>query len=106
MTEAKHTPAPWRKGQWGNNRVYGFDGMGEHSGLIAVVFKGRANARLIAAAPDMLETLKTVRDYVSDASKANLVWPDGYNDALTEMATGDLARIDAAIARATGEAKP
>ena len=48
-----HTPGPWCEGQEGNHRVYGPDGMGEHSGLIAVVYKGRANARLIAAAPDM-----------------------------------------------------
>jgi hypothetical protein len=53
--ETKHTPGPWVEGQDGNNRVYGPDGMGEHSGLIAVVYKGRANVSLIAAAPDLYE---------------------------------------------------
>ncbi len=43
------TPGDWREGQDGNNRVYGPDGAGEHSGLIAVAYKGRPNARLIAA---------------------------------------------------------
>lgn len=56
MTEVKAvapTPGPWREGQDGNMRVYGPDAQGDDSGLIAEVFKnGRANARLIAAAPD------------------------------------------------------
>ncbi|TAA49052.1 hypothetical protein [Shinella sp. JR1-6] len=43
------TPGPWREGTEGNQRVYGPDGMGEHSGLIANIFKGRANTRYIAA---------------------------------------------------------
>jgi hypothetical protein len=49
----KHTQGPWREGVDGNNRVYGPDAMGEATGLIAVVYKGRGNIKLIAAAPDM-----------------------------------------------------
>ena len=52
-----HTPGPWREGIEGNNRVYSPDGRGDDSGLIAVVYKGRGNIRLIAAAPDLLEAL-------------------------------------------------
>jgi hypothetical protein len=59
-----------------------------------------ANARLIASAPDLLEALKTVRDYVSDMAEGHIQ----QTPALTAMAHEDLARIDAAIARATGEA--
>lgn len=51
---SEHTPGPWQQGVEGNNRVYGLDCSGDDSGLIAVVFKGRANVRLIAAAPDLL----------------------------------------------------
>lgn len=58
MSKKAHTPGPWREGADGNTRVYGPDGMGEHSGIVADVFKGRANARLIAAAPDLLEALE------------------------------------------------
>jgi hypothetical protein len=61
MLEAA-TPGPWRDGQEGNIRVYGPDGMAEHSGLIANVFKGRANARLIAAAPDLAAEVLRLRE--------------------------------------------
>ena len=59
---ADATPGPWRDGQEGNVRVYGPDGMAEHSGLIANVFKGRANARLIAAAPDLAAEVLRLRE--------------------------------------------
>ena len=57
--EAKigHTPPPWREGVEGNNRVYGPDGCGADSGLVAVVYKGRANVSLVSAAPDLLVAL-------------------------------------------------
>lgn len=71
----EHTPGPWIEGIEGNPSVYGPDGMGEHSGLIAEVFKGRGNVRLIAAAPEMLDALRLVRmsfawQYLSDQGKA------------------------------------
>ena len=47
------TPGPWRAGQHGNFRVYGPDGIGEHSGLIAEVLKGKANAYRIARVPQL-----------------------------------------------------
>lgn len=55
-----HTPGPWTEGQEGNPCVYGPDGRGDDSGLIAHVFKGRGNVRLIAAAPEMLAELKKI----------------------------------------------
>lgn len=60
----QHTPGPWSEGAEGNLRVYGPDGQGEHSGLIAVVHKGRANVNLIAAAPDLLEALKGIQPHL------------------------------------------
>ena len=53
-----YTKGPWIEGIDGNNSVYGPDGMGRDSGLLATVYKGRGNIRLIAAAPDMYEALK------------------------------------------------
>lgn len=46
------TPGPWREGQDGNTRVYGPDGMGDHSGLVAS-FCRRADTRLVTAAPTL-----------------------------------------------------
>ena len=101
MTERKWTPGPWEIGN--DNRI-------EDGGYgVAVIVddcpnhEASANAHLIAAAPDMYEALKTARDYVFDASNGGLVWSDGHNDPLVEMATGDLTRIDAALAKARGE---
>lgn len=59
-----HTPGPWREGQSGNMRVYGPDGTG---GLIANVFGGRDNVRLIAAAPELLAELTAARAYIVEA---------------------------------------
>jgi len=91
-----HTPGPWH---WSDRypmvssgektwSLIGEDGYGilscdgvENSpqGL-----NDEANARLIAAAPDLLEAIQGIRSFV-------------------EMFNGDLTKIDAAIAKATGE---
>jgi len=59
---AGFTPGPWSTGVDGNNRIYGPDGAGLDSGLVAVVYKGRANTDLIAAAPDLYEALQSLLD--------------------------------------------
>ena len=59
------------------------------------------DARLIAAAPCLLEALRTKRDYVADAASGSLTYADS-GDGFIAMAKEDLARIDAAIAKATG----
>jgi hypothetical protein len=87
LSETKHTPGPWRGGQDGNLRVYGPDAT-EHAGLIAQVFKGRGNVNLIAAAPELLESLEEI-------------W-EGYS-----ILGGSQIRVErarAAIAKARGEA--
>lgn len=84
------TPGPWRDGQDGNCRVYGPDGQGEHSGLIAVVYKGRANAHLIAAAPALYAALvdlvrqlpndERLADFNLDQAEAAILMADGQRD--------------------------
>ena len=66
--------------------------------------EAQANARLIAAAPDMFEALLTERDYVADAASGGLTY-EGSGEGFMAMAKEDLARIDAAIAKAKGETK-
>ena len=46
--EKAATDGPWKQGRAGNMRIYGPDGMGQDSGLVAQVFKGRENTHFIA----------------------------------------------------------
>ena len=97
---SKHTPGPWSLdiGITGKIEVVAtkpmrFNSISAGTPVICDVwrhpeiedFPGHANARLIAAAPDLLEALKLARSIIGH--------PD---DAHTQM-------IDAAIAKATGE---
>ena len=100
MTQAKHTPGPWFSDVdgFGSNRVgaFGFDTFdGTHTlaqvrSPEGVSFDAaKANARLIAAAPDLLTSLRALLDL--------------------HIAHHNLpahAKARAAIAKATGEAKP
>jgi len=62
---SKHTPGPWTFGHWGNDFWVGTQPNGL-SGKVARVLwgmgegveEGRENARLISAAPDLLDALK------------------------------------------------
>ena len=97
MENAKHTPGPWDTGEdgWIVESAKGW------AVSHAVVFRGKhgegedfANARLIAAAPDLLAALEELT-----RTAASLV--DYHDDPETEAAI-DVAR--AAIAKAKGEA--
>jgi|GraSoiStandDraft_51_1057287.scaffolds.fasta_scaffold1412965_2 hypothetical protein len=92
MSDLKYEPAPWevndqRDSSWMNNAMY--IGSANTGLIIARVYTDKgdeeANARLIAAAPELLEALKAV---VSVADRATVEF--------------DMAR--AAIAKATGAA--
>ena len=96
------TKGPWIEGIDGNNHVYGPDGMGQDSGLLAVVYKGRGNIRLIAAAPDMYEALKEAYAFIADQ----------YCDAESQALDGEYVSREArplwdticnAMAKAEGE---
>jgi hypothetical protein len=62
---AKHTPGPWTVGDWKGWSAMVRDGNGDG---ICIPCTGRggtndANARLIAAAPELLEIVRDVQDY-------------------------------------------
>lgn len=103
---AKHTPGPWTVGDKNGYRansvlagdnavadVYGLP-LHQHIGKFTEC-EGLANARLIAAAPDLLEALTALVTF-NDAP-LNDRRPEGYGALL--------ASARAAIAKATGETK-
>ena len=103
--KAAHTPAPWLI-EW--NAAQGGEGhyitdsndMGELSRIAAVLFhddadgETRANARLIAAAPELLAALET-------AYMALIGYLPAHRNDVTDAAIG---AASAAITKATGEA--
>ena len=96
----KHTPGPWLvetvKTSIGhahkigpiNTCIYV-----DHRAPTETDSKTAANARLIAAAPDMLETLLEVEEYLNDRADVD----DGIPDAAMRL----LVEVKAAIAKAT-----
>lgn len=94
MSAAKHTPGPWTQHKW----PFGFDvvaGNSDQSRVVASTctsdFAGSedaANARLIAAAPDLLQALV----------EASVALRFGHNSLVA------LEKAQAAIAKAAGEA--
>lgn len=90
-TETKHTPGPWRAkqyGKYGEWKVLQADELRHH---ICTDIRGldgmdEANARLIAAAPTLLEALQELLTYLGD-------WDDPTHETCV--------KARAAIARAT-----
>lgn len=107
MSEDKHTPGPWRAVR--SNPAEGADvwwivaGAGPAEREVGSMCGGypqalrEANARLAAAAPDLLEALVAYDKYMLDA---------GYEgpEALHPNAAENWRRIRAAITKATGVA--
>jgi hypothetical protein len=87
MSDTQHTPGPWRIGDAGFT-VFGPPNPGALPETIAPT-KSRANARLIAAAPELLAALQSILD----------IEPSGLSN--DERRLYALAR--AAIAKATGQ---
>ena len=95
MGEAmKHTPGPWSVDH--NINVMAAGGFVAFPGISAG-FDQKANARLIAAAPELLEALQALEDYVCNNIS---------NDYPTGIDTDSIAfrQAHAAIAKATGGA--
>ena len=116
MGEVKHTAGPWvvscaqacettvrakdaRTGQRIATTFASHANQASSETRLTRIRENEANARLIAASPDLLDCLRTVRDYVTDRL-ADVKAAGGAS--MIEMVSEDLARIDAAIAKATG----
>ena len=117
MAEKAHTPGPWfLEGNWCPNSHRPLGGWVSHfapSGVpvfglepsVGTLEEIAANARLIAAAPDLLDAAKEGRtdlmiaaDNARDAAKTDPRW-----EGVGEKLMARVAMMDAAIARATGE---
>ena len=74
-TNAKHTPGPWENHKW-NCEEHQISAKGgtialvSHSHSLVSEAEADANARLIAAAPDMLEALRACLGDLSDIVRA------------------------------------
>lgn len=91
--KTEFTPGPWSVGLGGDTRAPWV----RHrtpSGFRKVDLKDRANVHLTAAAPDLYEALEMVRDADEDCKKDG--WPT--------IPAAARAKIDAALAKATGSA--
>lgn len=97
-----HTPGPWYIRDLHPGRAtfnIGTDPNDPYSGEIAVVFrcggrfKTEADARLIAAAPELLEVLRKVRDQIDDPHMGSV-------DHRSDVALVSAIRI--AVAKAEG----
>jgi len=93
--ETKHTPGPWGVWSIGGSQVITDNAMGRH---LAKIINGapehEANARLIAAAPELLEALELALQGLDIAATKQLPEFIGF------VLTADKAR--AAIAKARG----
>ena len=90
-----HTPAPWKIDGAHSTRVLLInDAKGYAIGEI-VDTRNPANARLISAAPDLLEALCTALPFVEDHEESNI-----YKSGAVARA---VAQIKAAIDKATNE---
>lgn len=119
MTKAKHTPGPWVE-----TSLDGWDGVRPENSNLAVcklVENNPENARLIAAAPDLLEAVRAAQDLVEwfmqhsrQADHAHselgqkLEETDGWKAIVDSGYNGLMASYSGqfydAIAKATGEA--
>ena len=100
---SKHTPSPWEKADGTDGVTRGIRGWHgpERVNVInwngisrATSVTGQANARLIAAAPDLLEALQNIAEY----------WNQDQNEAaMADACWHAIHTARAAIAKATGE---
>ncbi len=97
--QAKHTPGEWTA-EMSSSGVFSIQSQtgGEHGGLLVIASRNEhrnvtamhANARLIAAAPDLLASLRDMVD-----------WLDDGNRQLSESASADVLKARAALSKAT-----
>lgn len=99
----EHTPGPWNQ--------YVAIGPNKEITVLTVPFAGeyveraRADAFLIAAAPDLLDALRDAERLLNHMGDI-LNGMDCVEESDEEMATPIFAKVEAAIAKATGAATP
>jgi hypothetical protein len=107
-----HTPGPWRfgldgeekpfdyegPGYYGNPSIFGPDGQEVVGCDEYYVFRGPDDARLIAAAPDLLEALKALRAAIGKCTPTEAIAAD--------QAFAAMEQADTAIAKAETAATP
>lgn len=101
MTQVKYTPGPWTQGWskngidcvWLDGKTEPVIGMGDDDDWIDCGTE--ANARLISAAPELLEALEALEEAASYATIDNIAERFAVADALN--------KAHAAIAKALGE---
>ena len=100
---SKHTPGPWEvsgKVQVSTGKtLYLFENRCAKAGEL------RANARLIAAAPEMLGVLRAVRNSISSCLAYEIGGPLSFDDVCDSLSDA-LDAIDATINDATQEGTP
>lgn len=107
---SKHTPGPWKVFE-NPEGLPVVESTGPHADAVAHIRWARreadgaevdANARLIAAAPDLLEALRLAIQFVEKPKLVDALrdLPDGWAEPVSRDATLQAAR--AAIAKATG----
>lgn len=106
----KHTPGPWHFHKKESEAAFRIDAKGDEWQELATVYQvppythlmeqGEANARLIAAAPEMLDALKLARAHVQ--WRVSCEFNAGAPPTGTK-AHAALVALDAAIAKAEGE---
>lgn len=91
----KHTPGPWQAVGWKPCGIYGPGGMADAERICTMDDRQEhdANARLIAAAPDLLEVAQRILDR-------------GYVSESIEEERDDHLALVAAISKATGSPAP
>jgi len=110
MKEAKHTPGPWlyREDKGGGYEVFPYNGgppeIGEWAEICTISEYNKdpeADARLIAAAPDLLEALEAV---TSSCTSSDVPMSEGQTRIVTAPSRDSLVKARAAIAKAKGRA--
>lgn len=87
--KSKHTPGPWEYAPTAGHETHGQSVVYNDGLSIAIVYDGEANARLIAAAPDLLQACK--------AAVVSLIEDEHYQEFKNLIST-----LDKAIAEAEG----
>lgn len=78
----QHTPGPWSSSGTAGHETHGQSVVySESSGTdIAIIYDGKSNAHLIAAAPDLLAALDDITDLPANDNGSRII-PAGYLDA-------------------------